>query len=207
MKSNSCAGSEVHRSFPTMTGPAPLSEHQCLGLGSRALHQLRASLERDGGIQAATTLQEAGVAGGEGLFSAFAGWLQTAYGVVQPGDLDATYLPDALRGFFSDFGWGNIAISDLSPAVMALDSEDWAEASPDQGSQYPSCHLTSGLLADFLGRLGQGSVAVMEVECRTRGDARCRFLVGAPESLSALYDRMARGLTYLEALGLPAGAA
>ena len=36
----------------------------------------------------------------------------------------------------------------------------------------------------------------MEVECRSRGDARCRFLAGAPETLSTLYDRMAQGSSY-----------
>jgi hypothetical protein len=40
------------------------------------------------------------------------------------------------------------------------------------------------------------------VECRTRGDARCRFLAGAPETLSTLYDRMAQGSSYTDALGL-----
>jgi predicted hydrocarbon binding protein len=184
-----------------MTSPAPFSQYQCLGLGRRALHQLRASLERDRGVQSAALLQEAGVAGGEGLYAAFGAWLQTAYGVVQPGDLDASYMPEALRGFFGDYGWGTLTVSELAPAVLALDSEDWAEAAPDQGSSYPACHLTSGLLADFLGRMAQGPVAVMEVECRTRGDSRCRFLVGAPDSLSVLYDRMSRGLTYAEALG------
>jgi hypothetical protein len=57
------------------------------------------------------------------------------------------------------------------------------------------------LLADFLGRVSEGQVAVMEVECRSRGDARCRFLAGAPETLGILYDRMAQGSGYLEALG------
>jgi len=45
-------------------------------------------------------------------------------------------------------------------------------------------------------------VAVMEVECRSRGDARCRFLAGSPDTLSALYDRMAQGSSYSEALGI-----
>jgi predicted hydrocarbon binding protein len=184
-----------------MTSPAPFSQYQCLGLGRRALHQLRASLDRDRGVQTAALLQEAGVAGGEGLFSAFSAWLQTAYGVVQPGDLDAAYLPEALRGFFGDYGWGTLTVSELAPAVMALDSEDWAEAAPDQGSSYPACHLTSGMLADFLGRRADSQVAVTEVECRPRGDDKSRFHVGAPDSLSVLYDRMSRGLTYVEALG------
>ncbi len=40
----------------------------------------------------------------------------------------------------------------------------------------------------------------MEVECRSRGEARCRFLAGSPETLSIVYDRMAQGSGYLEAL-------
>ena len=91
---------------------------------------------------------------------------------------------------------------ELSPAVLALDSTAWAEATDEPGGEFPSCHLTCGLLADFFGRLSDGLVAVMEVECRSRGDARCRFLAGAPETLSALYDRMAQGTGYLEALGV-----
>jgi hypothetical protein len=71
--------------------------------------------------------------------------------------------------------------------------------------EFPSCHLTCGLLADFFGRLSEGLVAVMEVECRSRGDARCRFLAGAPETLSTLYERMAQGASYTGALGLSSG--
>jgi len=103
-----------------MSSPAPFSQYQCLGLGRRALHQLRASLDRDRGVQTAALLQEAGVAGGEGLFSAFSAWLQTAYGVVHPADLDAAYLPEALRGFFGDYGWGTLTVSELAPAVIRI---------------------------------------------------------------------------------------
>jgi hypothetical protein len=42
----------------------------------------------------------------------------------------------------------------------------------------------------------------MEVECRSRGDGRCRFLAGSPETLGTLYDRMAQGTGYAEALGI-----
>ncbi len=89
---------------------------------------------------------------------------------------------------------------------MALDSTEWAEAAEESRGEFPSCHLTCGLLADFLGRLSEQVVAVMEVECRSRGDARCRFLAGAPETLSTLYERMALGTTYAEALGVSSGA-
>jgi hypothetical protein len=38
------------------------------------------------------------------------------------------------------------------------------------------------------------------VECRSRGDLRCRFLFGAQETLQALYDSVADGVAVDEAL-------
>jgi hypothetical protein len=90
-----------------------------------------------------------------------------------------------------------LTFTPLSDAVVALDSSDWAEAST-QGSQYPSCHVSSGLLADFFGRIAGQTVAVMEVECRTRGDSSCRFLMGSPDTLATVYERMAEGVPYGE---------
>ena len=174
-----------------------------LRLGRRVIHQLRASLERDTGVQAATYLQEAGFAGGEELYREFTGWLQQTRHVDQPDALDVRFLGEALGEFFAKQGWGSLDVTPLHPAVVALDAADWAEAA-DGGGEFPSCHVTCGLLADFFGRIADGLVAVMEVECRSRGDTRCRFLVGAPETLGVLYDRMAQGSGYAEALGTPA---
>jgi predicted hydrocarbon binding protein len=178
--------------------------HPGLRLGRRVIHQLRASLERDTGLQAASYLQEAGFAGGEELFREFGDWLVATRGVEHAGDLDVQFLSEVLSRFFSEQGWGELTALPLGPAVLALDSAEWAEASDESRGEFPSCHLTCGLLADFFGRLSEGMVAVMEVECRSRGDARCRFLAGAPETLSALYERMAQGSGYADALGLTA---
>ena len=38
------------------------------------------------------------------------------------------------------------------------------------------------------------------VECRSAGDARCRFLVGSPEVMDAVYDEMGRGTGYADAI-------
>jgi predicted hydrocarbon binding protein len=171
-----------------------------LHLGRRALQQLRASLERDTGFQAATYLQEAGFAGGEELYAEFTAWLAKTRGVDDPGALDIRFLGEVLGEFFADQGWGSLHVTPLQSAVIALDTADWAEAADGSG-EFPSCHLTCGLLADFFGRVADGLVAVMEVECRSRGDGRCRFLAGAPETLGSLYDRMAQGASYAEALG------
>lgn len=190
-----------------MTADPSHPPHAGVRLGRKVLHQLRAVLERDTGLQAASYLQEAGFAGGEELFAEFSEWLLATRGVERPAQLDARYLSEILSQFFSELGWGTLTARPLG-AVMALDSAEWAEASDEGRGEFPSCHLTCGLLADFFGRLSDGLVAVMEVECRTRGDARCRFLAGAPETLSALYDRMAQGTGYAEALGVnPSSAA
>lgn len=171
-----------------------------LRLGRRVIHQLRASLERDAGLQAATHLQEAGFAGGEELYQVFTAWVADRHGLEQPSDLDVQFLGEVLAGFFEEQGWGRLSAAPLGPSVLALDSADWAEALDAPHGDYPSCHLSCGLLADFLGRMSQGQVAVMEVECRSRGDSRCRFLAGAPESLGTIYERMSQGSGYLEAL-------
>ena len=184
-----------------MTPPPSRAHHTGLRLGRRVLHQLRASLERDAGLQASTYLQEAGFAGGEELYAEFTEWLLATRGVERPTDLDMQFLSEILSEFFADQGWGILTATPLSPAVLALDAPEWAEAAADGRGEFPSCHLTCGLLADFFGRLSDGLVAVMEVECRSRGDGRCRFLAGSPETLSVLYDRMAQGMSYTDAVG------
>ena len=173
-----------------------------LRLGRKVIHQLRTALERDTGPQAASYLQEAGFAGGEELFAEFAEWLVATRGVERPVELDAEFLGEVLSQFFAEHGWGALSVQRMGDAALALDSTDWAEAADEGRGEFPSCHLTCGLLADFFGRLSDGLVAVMEVECRSRGDARCRFLAGAPETLSTVYDRMAQGSSYADALGV-----
>jgi predicted hydrocarbon binding protein len=180
---------------------APGTPGTGLRLGRRVIHQLRASLERDTGLQAATYLQEAGFAGGEELYAAFTGWLSRSRGVEQPSELDVNHFGEVLADFFAEQGWGRLTAMPLGP-VLALDSSEWAEALDVQQGEFPSCHLSCGLLADFLGRISKDLVAVMEVECRSRGEPRCRFLAGSPETLSIVYDRVAQGTGYLEALGV-----
>jgi len=172
----------------------PLTPSSLVALSPAALHRLRDTA----GAQA---LQEAGYAAGEGAYRSFGAWLPGVAGVTDPGELAAGRLADVLGRFFATLGWGAVSVSQLSDAVLAVDSADWAEAQPAVNLQYPSCSFTSGFLADFCTRLGDAPLAVMEVECRSRGEARCRWLVGAPESLSSLYDHLAQGADYLTVLG------
>lgn len=173
---------------------------QAVALGRRALHQLKTVLERETGSQAAMLLREVGFAGGESCYLGFCQWVQERYGVESPQQIDARFLGEALTGFFRAGGWGALTLERLGPGTLALDALEWAEAEP-RGAEYPSCHVSCGLLAEFFTRLGSGPVAVMEVECRCRGDARCRFLLGSPDILTWVYDRMVAGTGYVEALG------
>jgi len=171
-----------------------------LAIGRSGLRQLRASLLTHTPDQAITVLQEAGYASGQDVYEAFCTWLRGRHGVQAPQDLDANLLSDALSGFFRDHGWGTLAVQAVGGAALAVDSPDWAEADPGT-PQAPMCFFTAGMLADFLGRLAGETVSVMEVECRSRNDARCRFLSARPEVLQRVYERMTEGKGYEEALG------
>jgi predicted hydrocarbon binding protein len=171
-----------------------------LGLGSRTLHRLRAILERDLGDQAGPVLQEAGFAAGDELYDAWSGWLAERTGVSDPGDLDARHLSKLLGDFFRSLGWGHLSVERMG-AALAVDADQWAEATPDTGAFTPTCHVTSGILAGLLGRLADHHIAVLEVECRSRGDEHCRFLAGSPETLQAVYDGVNAGRDYREVLG------
>lgn len=170
-----------------------------LTIGRAALHQLHVSLLREAPDAAVAILQEVGFAAGAGIFEAFSDWLPGETGGAHPDDLDAGRLNGVLAAFFHAMGWGSMTIAPLGNAALAVDSNDWAEAEPGS-AETPMCFFTSGMLADFLGRLSGEPVAVMEVECRSRNDARCRFLSGSPDTLNVVYEQMSQGRTYAEAL-------
>jgi predicted hydrocarbon binding protein len=177
-----------------------MTERDTITIGRRSLHHLRAALERTLGLQAAPLLQDTGFASGESLMALLDSFVVARYSVSRPQDLDATYLEEALSGFFAEHGWGTLRLVELHPGILAADTTDWAEAGGPPGS-YPSCHVSAGLLADLFSRLAGSPFAAMEVECRTRGDPRCRFLLAAPDTLRFIYERITHGMTYDQAMG------
>jgi uncharacterized protein len=180
---------------PVLAGQAGVT------IGRRSLRQLHAVLEREAGGEAALLLREIGFATGGELFEGFERSVTEHYHVAGPRQLDSKFLAEALSDYFSKAGWGPVAVSELTASVLALDMAEWAEAEPS-GAEYPSCHFSSGMLADFFTRLGGSQAAVMEVECLSRGEPRCRFLVGSPDMLTYVYERMTAGMDYKQALGL-----
>jgi predicted hydrocarbon binding protein len=149
---------------------------------------------------AAVCLQEAGYAAGEQMYESFRAWLPTFASVQDPAELDASALGDVLSAFFEELGWGQLTIAPAGRTALAITSPNWAEAEPGENVSLPSCYIASGLFADFMGRLSGTPVAVMEVECRSMNQPHCRFLVGAPETMEAVYDALASGSDYESAL-------
>jgi predicted hydrocarbon binding protein len=176
-----------------------LASHQMLALTRSSLAALRAALIRDAGPAAAAYLQEAGFAGGEALFASFRSWIagQTE---IEPEELDVETFERLATEYFRDTGWGSLRVGTLNDAVATLDSDDWGEADPNSGLDYPACHLTTGIFADFFGRIADTPLAVLEVECRSMGSPRCRFLVGNAEVMEHVYEEMGRGVSYAEAV-------
>lgn len=183
-----------------MTASPQSTATEGLTIGRAALRHLHAGLLRDAGEQAITILQDAGFAAGAGVYQAFCAWLPAHAGVATPEDLDAAHLDGVLTEFFQASGWGSVTVGPLGRAALALDSTDWAEAEPAT-AQTPMCFFSAGMLADFLGRLSGAQVSVMEVECRSKNDERCRFLSASPETLNAVYEQMSGGKGYEEVLG------
>jgi len=175
------------------------SDARLIGLTPSLLTTLRKSLDRVLGDSAAQVLQEAGFASGGDVYDAFRSWLANQASLKDPQDLDADLLGEMLSGFFDETGWGTLAVERMGSA-LAVESENWAEADPESGLPIASCNVSTGILAALFGKLAGGAVAVMEVECRSKGDRSCRFLVGSNEVLNAVFEAITKGEDYQRVL-------
>lgn len=176
-----------------------LASSGMVGLTRDALVTLRSVLFRDAGANAAAYLQEAGYAGGNALYQAFAGWC-ASHGFAMPEHMAAPEFEQYAAAFFAELGWGAVSVGMLHDSVMTIDSANWAESDPASAMQFPGCYLSAGMLADFFGRIAGTPLTVMEVECRSMGSERCRFLLGSSETMQHVYDGMTQGVPYDAAL-------
>lgn len=180
-----------------------LPENALVALTRESLLALRTALFRDVGPGAASLLQEAGYAGGQAFYDAFSRWLG-ARSLPAPEELPAAEFGKRATEFFHSAGWGSMELGSLE-SVATIDSSDWAESDPSYPLEFPGCYYTSGVLADLFGRLAGEALSVMEVECRSMGAPRCRFLVGSAETMQRVYDDMGQGIRYEDALRGRAG--
>ena len=150
------------------------------------LRELRAAVlssrDPDGAVNA---LREAGYAGGESVHDAFEQWLADRGDPSPTGDLSLSDFGDRVETFFRDAGWGEITFSqDEAEGVAMLDIESCWESGEDASG----CHITTGLLAAFFGRIAGYPISVLETECSEGG--RCKFLLGNAEVMQYRWESL-----------------
>lgn len=157
-----------------------------LAIPVASLAALRNALSDEVGSDAAArALAAAGHAAGDALFSQLHG---------EAGEtLSEAAFWRRLSNLFTARGWGTLSHHEAHEGVGALTAADWVEAVPEAQAARPSCFFTTGMLANLLGSAAGAPVSVLEVECRSKGDAQCRFLFGATETMQALYSRVGAG--------------
>ncbi len=163
-----------------------------------SIHRLRHRLSAVGGATAADILHDAGFATGEALATAWGKRVAERTGLHDAGRLDARWFGPLLDEFCVALGWGSISLTTLGERAILLEAGNWAEAEPG-AAEHATCHFSCGCFAAFLTAQAGGVIAVLEVECRSRGDAACRFLAGSAEMLASVTDLLAAGRPWREA--------
>jgi predicted hydrocarbon binding protein len=167
-----------------------------IALPSSVLSHLRRSLQKEvGDLSTTHILQDAGFATGESLFASFAGTLD-----VDPAELGEARFWRELNRHLGARGWGQVEAERIHPGVGVLHASHWAEAAEDGKDGQPGCHFSSGLLAHILSQAAGGPIAVLEIQCRSRGDTQCSFLYGSEGAIHELYGLLLDGASLDEAL-------
>ena len=105
-----------------MSQSIALPDHGLVALTRDSLLALRVALFRDFGPNAAASLQEAGYAGGQRLYDAFADWLAKR-GFSEPESLPAMEFGAQAGEFLRTICWGAIEIGSLGD-VATIDAAD-----------------------------------------------------------------------------------
>lgn len=179
---------------PTNSRPAELA----LPVASLAAlrRALAASVGPDG---AAHALRAAGHAAGDAFFRALCRTpshtvtLSREDAAEALRGLDERTFWNRLSGLFAARGWGTLVHEPLHAGLGSLSSPEWVESDPETAAARPSCFFSTGLLANLLGQVAAEDVAVLEVECRSQGDARCRFVFGGPATLETVFHELEGG--------------
>lgn len=170
---------------------------QLIGIAIPTLRELRAatlaciSAGPAGEADAVGALREAGFAGGPAVYEAFEQWLGESDGSAQAPDLTVEEFGDRAAQYFRAAGWGRVDFdSEKEAGVATVSMEDCWEADRAAGGSLPSCHITTGMLASFFGKLAGYPVAVMETECLSADGDCCRFVLGNAEVMAFKWKQL-----------------
>jgi predicted hydrocarbon binding protein len=167
-----------------------------VGVAIPTLRELRSAVLRTSSPDdAVTALREAGFAGGDAVHAAYERWLaesgitDPAEGRADSGELTIGEFGRATSRFFRDAGWGDVTFSaneDEGVAVVEI-ANCWEGSASSVAS---GCHITTGLLAAFFGRIAGYPVAVLETDCCGGDGSSCRFLMGNSEVMQYQWEQL-----------------
>lgn len=180
-----------------MSATATITDRDIVQIPAAMLPALRRAVARDRApADAVHLLRQVGYEAGQAVYD---GVMSRAAegGIATPDALAPDQFWSGASAYFESLGWGSLRQEQVHPALGALDLTDWIEASSDGGEVPPGCHLTTGIVADLLGRVAGAEVSVMEVPTAS---ASCRLLFGGQEALGRVYQALVEGLTSDEAV-------
>ena len=170
-----------------------------VAIPASGLAALRRHLEREAGSLAAIhALHTAGYGAGEAL------WESVRRGPARGdlAELDEETFWERIGAALSRRGWGTVTHESVHPGVGVLASVDWAEALGGHDEDQPSCSFSTGMLSGLLSGAAGGPIAVLEVTCRAKGDARCSFAFGSAATVHDLYGLLLDGRPLESALSV-----
>jgi len=166
---------------------------QLIGIAIPTIKELRAATLA-GGVDAVDALREAGFAGGPAVYDAFEQWLSETGKADAPhsaAELTIDEFGDSAARYFRDAGWGAVEFETMEDeGVASLSMDNCWESDAHGIDPEPSCHITTGMLAAFFGKLAGYPVAVMETECRSANGEKCRFLLGNSEMMAFKWETL-----------------
>src|SRR5215210_5519511 len=161
-----------------------------IGIAIPTLRELRGatlaalSARPSGEADAVDALREAGYAGGDAVYEAFESWLREMDRSAAP-DLTLDEFGERAAEYFRAAGWGDVEFdSRQDDGIAMLTIADCWEVAGGGGQRAPSCHVTTGMLAAFFGRLAGYPVSVLETKCCSSGAARCAFMLGNADMMT-----------------------
>jgi len=160
-----------------------------VGIALPTLRELRARiLASPGSDDAVDSLRAAGYAGGESVYAAFEEWLREENPGAVVEEMSLINFGDKMTRFFRDAGWGEIYFTyDEDDDVAKVSVTDCWEAELGDG-----CHIYTGVLASFFGKVAGYPIAVLETSCSP--DGRCDFLLGNTEVMNYRWEQL-QGIT------------
>jgi predicted hydrocarbon binding protein len=165
-----------------------------IGIGIPTLRELRGatlaclSARPSGEADAVDALREAGYAGGQAVYDAFEQWLREMQSSAAP-DLTLDEFGQRAAEYFRAAGWGDVGFdSGQHDGIATMTISQCWEVDSSAESDAPSCHVTTGMLAAFFGRLAGYPVSVMETECGSTGAERCSFMLGNTDVMTFKWE-------------------